>query len=1449
MVESEKMNDTKNLSKSYFDVLGICCTSEVVLVEKILKNLEGVKEVSVIVTTKTVIVIHDSLLISQQQIVKALNQARLEASIRVKGEKNYQKKWPSPFAIGSGILLGLSFLKYFFAPFQWLALAAVAVGIPPIIFRGVAAVRNLTLDINILVLIAVTGSIVLHDYWEAGTIVFLFTIAEWLESRASHKATAAMSSLVNIVPPTAVLAESGEVVNVDEVKLNSILAVKAGETIPIDGVVMEGECDVDEKTLTGESFPVSKQIDSTVWAGTTNLNGYISVKTTALAEDCAVARMAQLVEDAQNKKSKTQRYIDKCAKYYTPAIVAISASLAIVPTALRVHNRNEWYRLALVTLVSACPCALVLSTPVAMCCALSKAATSGLLFKGAEYLETLAKIKIMAFDKTGTITRGEFMVTEFKSLVDGLGLNTLLYWVSSIESKSGHPMAAALVDYAQSNSVEPKPDRVEQFQNFPGEGIFGRIDGMEIYVGNRKISSRAGCTTVPEIEGDSFQGKSVGYIFLGSSPAGIFGLSDVCRIGVKEAMRELKQMGIKTAMLTGDCYAAANHVQDQLGGAMDEFQAELLPEDKATIIKGFQKEAPTAMIGDGLNDAPALATADIGISMGISGSALAKETGHVILMTNDIGRIPKAARLARRVRRKIVENMIISVVTKAAIVALAIAGYPLVWAAVLADTGTCLLVILNSMLLLRVGTHRHGKKCCRSATPSHAPNHKDKASCCKSENAPQLCCSDIESQKKCTSQSCSSEVCVPRCQPVSSGSKSCGNNQCPDSVENSGFHSHPRPQCCSSKMASKACQSAVSESKSCGNNQCPDSVENSGFHSHPRPQCCSSKMASKACQSAVSESKSCGNNQCPDSVENSGFHSHPRPQCCSLKMASKACQSAVSESKSCGNNQCPDSVENSGFHSHPRPQCCSSKMAAKACQSAVSESKSCGNNNCSESIYKSSCHSLTSSLVCSSKMSAPQCHSATSSSKSCGSTKCSNFSDKKCCQYDKIPQTCSTKKSAPGCQSAVSGSKSCGDSKCSDSKDNSSHPSHPDHQICTSKLCAPQSQSATSSSRTCGNMKCSDTNSKNSCYSHTNSESCSSKMSGPACKTANSGSRLCGNKKCLDSANENSFHSLTNPLCEEKLLEKESLDLARKDRESNHDLSHGCSDEEHDHLNLDKAHDSCALQECCYSVQGNKTDVSETGIQEAAHCDSINQTCQTAISGLRFSGSMTCGNNKSLDSLSIHGCHSHDSPLHKESNLEQKSLDVAGEGIKSPHAVGQGCSDKEHNHSHPEKAYDSCATDDCCFSVQVHGIDDVSRSEIQETAHCDSTKQSTVIPSSCEHEPKDQVNHCGSHSKSIPTDEELAKLVRRCCKYKPCHDVRSGCRKHAAECGPTVRSTINILRDNHHHHLDCSGRKVCSLLEKRHIGGCCDSFRKECCAKNNHLGASFGGGLSEIVIE
>uniref|UniRef100_A0A803Q7Z1 HMA domain-containing protein n=1 Tax=Cannabis sativa TaxID=3483 RepID=A0A803Q7Z1_CANSA len=763
-IKTSSKQGTKKFQKSYFDVLGLCCSSEVPLVENILKPLEGVKEVTVVIATRTVIVVHDSLLISQAQIAKALNDARLEASIKLYGEKTMKNKWPSPYAVACGVLLMLSFLKYVYRPLEWLALGAVAIGILPICLKAVISIRNLRLDINILAILAVIGTVAMRDYIEAATIVFLFTVAEWLESRASHKANAAMSSLMSMVPQKAVIAETGEVVEADEVKLNTILAVKAGEVIPIDGIVVEGNCEVDEKTLTGESFPVSKQKDSTLWAGTINLNGYVTVKTTALAEDCAVAKMAKLVEEAQNSKSKTQRFIDKCAKFYTPAVLLLSISVAVIPAALRLHNLKNWFRLALVILVSACPCGLILSTPVATFCALTKAATSGLLIKGGDYLEILAGIKIMAFDKTGTITRGEFVVTDFRSLCEDISLETLLYWVSSIESKSSHPMAAALIDHGKSLSVEPKPENVEEFENFPGEGIHGRIDGQDVYIGNKRISARASCETVPTLEGYAKDGKSVGYIYCEGKPAGIFTLSDACRSGASEAIAELKLMGIKTAMLTGDSNAAAMHTHEKLGHALEVIHAELLPEDKAKLINEFKKQGPTAMIGDGLNDAPALATANIGISMGISGSALAKETGHVILLSNDMRKIPKAIKLSRQATRKVMQNIFLSIITKAAIVALAIAGHPLVWAAVLADVGTCILVIFNSMLLLR-DPHSHKGKCCKPSSTTHVHKHG-----CKDDHSKlipekdQKCCSNDKTLKVCKSQKCSSQINVSKCQ-------------------------------------------------------------------------------------------------------------------------------------------------------------------------------------------------------------------------------------------------------------------------------------------------------------------------------------------------------------------------------------------------------------------------------------------------------------------------------------------------------------------------------------------------------------------------------------------------------------------------------------------------------------------------------------------------------------
>lgn len=705
------MGSEGQTQKSYFDVLGICCTSEVPLIERILMPLEGIQKVSVIVPSKTVIVVHDTQQISQLQIVKALNQARLEASISSYGADKMVNRWPSPYILFCGVLLLVSLFQNLYRPLKWAGLVAVVVCLPQIILRSVTAIRKFTLDINILMLIAVGGAVALEDYSEAGFIVFLFTIAEWLESMASRKATTGMSLLMSRAPQKANLAQTGEMVDAKDIEVNTMLAVKAGEVIPIDGIVVDGRCEVDEKSLSGESFPVPKQPQSLVWAGTLNIDGYITVKTTALSENSAVAKMARLVEEAQSSRSRTHKMIDSCAKYYTPAVVVIAAGVALVPLVLKAQNMRHWLKLALVFLVSACPCALVLSTPVATFCSFLTAAKIGLLIKGGDILEALGKTKLVAFDKTGTITTGEFSVMEMKPLSSEVDKHTLLLWISSLESKSSHPMASALVEYARLNSIEPKPDSVSDFHIYPGEGVSGEINGEKIFIGNKRIAVRAGCMRAPD-NGNMKEAVTLGYVFLGTVPVGIFALSDTCRSGAKEGIEELKSLGIRTAMLTGDSTAAALHVQKQLDNVIEEIHAELLPEGKVQIISNLKaKRGATVMVGDGMNDAPALAAATVGISMGISGSAIAMETSHITLMSNDIRRIPAGIRLAKRAQRTIIENIVFSAIVKAAILGLAIGGHPLLWAAVLADVGTCLLVIINSMKLLRA-EKKEAKKCC-----------------------------------------------------------------------------------------------------------------------------------------------------------------------------------------------------------------------------------------------------------------------------------------------------------------------------------------------------------------------------------------------------------------------------------------------------------------------------------------------------------------------------------------------------------------------------------------------------------------------------------------------------------------------------------------------------------------------------------------------------------------
>ncbi|XP_057827748.2 cadmium/zinc-transporting ATPase HMA2 [Cryptomeria japonica] len=721
--------DYPNLQKTTFDVLGLCCPAEVSLIEKLLNPLEGIERVSVNLSLKTVTVLHDPFFISSAQIAKSLNQERLDASIQVSGQIKSSRKWPSPYTVASGVLLGISFFKYFYSPLNLAALGAVAVGLPPIALKSVAALRSFVLDINVLVIISVAGSIGLGEFSEAGSIVFMFSLAEWLESRSSDKARAAIGAVMNLVPQTAVIEESGQKVSVKDVEINTLIAVKEGEIIPIDGTVISGKSSVDESSLTGESLPVEKESGAIVWAGTTNLTGYLSVKTVALASESAVSRMIKLVEEAQNQRSRTDQFVQHFAKYYTPAVVLMAAGISL---AALVHGQNEhhWLYLSLVLLVTACPCALVISTPVATACGLAQAARMGLLIKGGNYLESLGRLEAIAFDKTGTLTQGEFRVVDMHVLDDSIDRHKILHWMSSLESKSSHPMSAAVVAYCREQKIEPSA-AVTEFQSLEGEGIFGIIDEHRIHIGNARLSNRL--KWVQDISNSwDTQGPTVGYMGVNERLVIIFSVADKVRVEAAEAVNDLKNLGIQLSMLTGDTAAAAEIIQKEVGEIT--VYSHLYPEDKVKIIEELKEKGITAMVGDGINDAPALAAADVGIAMGVVGSAVAMETSDIALMSNDIRKIGQAVKLGRKSLEKIYMNIAISIITKAAIFGLAFIGHASLWVAVVADVGTCLVVTFNSMLLL--GTKKLDNKNNRdkiSDNGLHATNTSSACCCCKTQ--------------------------------------------------------------------------------------------------------------------------------------------------------------------------------------------------------------------------------------------------------------------------------------------------------------------------------------------------------------------------------------------------------------------------------------------------------------------------------------------------------------------------------------------------------------------------------------------------------------------------------------------------------------------------------------------------------------------------------------------
>ncbi len=578
-----------------------------------------------------------------------------------------------------------------------LALAAIGLCGLPILKKAWASVRTLTLNISFLMTLAVAGAMAIGEWAEAAMVISLFALAEAIESRSLEKANQAVRSLMDLTPAMALVRRDGEFkeVLVGEIETGETVRVRPGERIAFDGRVVEGGSDVDQAPITGESMPVTKQVGDELFAGSLNGSGSIDYEVTHPAGATMLDRIVATVQQAQSQRAPTQRFVDVFAKYYTPGVVALAVLVAIVPP-LFVGDWGGWLYKGLVLLVVACPCALVISTPVTIVSGLARAARLGMIVKGGVYLEGGARITDVAFDKTGTLTIGQPAVTDIEP-IDSLDRDRLLEIAAAVESRSQHPVAKAVIAAHGGTIIE-----ASGFQSFPGLGASAVIDGETYRIGNHRWIHESGfCSDALEAKLAKYesQGKTAIVMVRGEKPVAVIAVSDVLRDVTVGAVKELHDLGVRTHLITGDNEATAKAISSASG--VQAYRSEMLPEEKLEFISALSGKGKVAMVGDGVNDAPALARADIGIAMGFGGSDTAVETADVALMNDDVRSVPTFIRLSRATSSILVQNIVASVAIKGAFIVITFMGIATLWMAVFADMGVSLLVVFNGMRLLR----------------------------------------------------------------------------------------------------------------------------------------------------------------------------------------------------------------------------------------------------------------------------------------------------------------------------------------------------------------------------------------------------------------------------------------------------------------------------------------------------------------------------------------------------------------------------------------------------------------------------------------------------------------------------------------------------------------------------------------------------------------------------
>lgn len=698
-------------------VEGMDCSDCVTVIEHGVGRMDGVLAVNVNYASQKMRVEFDAQIINQRAIEKRVRE--MGYSIPTGALRTwYQQNRELLFSIASGVFLLIGWLgdTFFGLPMPVATgfyIAAYILGGWDISQHAWHAVKEKQFDTDLLMVTAALGAAALGEFAEGALLLFLFSLGHALEERALDRARAAIRALADLAPNIALVKRDGKEIElpVEQLKMDDVVIVRPGVRVPVDGDVLTGQSAINQAPVTGESVPVDKAPGDKVFAGTVNGEGALELKVTKLAKDSTLARVVKMVEEAQTQKSPTQQTVEKFERVFVPGVLIVTALIIIVPPLFGVPFQISFLR-AMTLLVAASPCALALGTPASILAGVAQAARNGVLIKGGVHLENLGRLKAIAFDKTGTITHGQPEVTDIVNLSNSndqvLNDDALLTLAAAVESRSAHPLAQAVVRAAQARALGlPAADNVE---SLTGRGLRSTVNGQAVLIGNLKLMEESSVTVSAEarqqIESLQTSGKTIMVLATSGQVVGVLGLADTLRPEAATTMGALKRIGVQeTVMLTGDNTRVAAAIAKQVG--LTDFRADLMPEDKVTAIRNLtEKYGETAMVGDGVNDAPALANATVGIAMGGAGTDVALETADVALMGDDLAKLPFAVGLGRATRAIVMQNLSISLAVIAVLIVASLAGWAGIGVAILFHEGSTILVVLNALRLLGYGIEK-----------------------------------------------------------------------------------------------------------------------------------------------------------------------------------------------------------------------------------------------------------------------------------------------------------------------------------------------------------------------------------------------------------------------------------------------------------------------------------------------------------------------------------------------------------------------------------------------------------------------------------------------------------------------------------------------------------------------------------------------------------------------